>query len=219
MDQLNRLDVRPRVFKVIPQHLETSPELIRFLQREQDQGSEIVLHGYAHRRSGAWQRPRRRQLRARLFAPNDAEFLSLTPVEIESRVGAGRAILQGAGLVVNGFCAPGWIESRDVRPVLRRFGFRYDVAMTHLFDLHSGRRIWTDWVGDMGAGPLQENLIGIANLINRGALALFSNAKLFLHPVAVQDRPQVRRMLSWLAALMTGRTLTTYQELVAGYDP
>lgn len=185
------------------------------MQAEQDVGSEIVLHGYAHRRSGSWQRPRRRQLRAQVFAPGDAEFLSLTPVEIESRLVSGRAIIEGAGLALHGFCAPGWIESGDVRAALQRTGFRYDIAMTHIVDLYSRRRIWMDWVGYMGAGGVQENLVGIANAINRSAMPLFGCAKLFLHPQRARGTQGAARMLRWLERLMRERSLATYIELLS----
>ncbi len=192
--------------------------MIEFLQHEQELGSEIVLHGFTHRRGGPWQPPWRRQLRARLFSPNDVEFLSLTPVEMESRLLAGRSVLQGAGLSVRGFAAPGWIASRELRPLLRRLGFRYDIAMTHLVDLQSNRRIWTDWIGYMGAGGLQERLVGIANLINRGVMPRFSVAKVFLHPQQARGSSACRRVLASISGLLHERRPTTYFELLAPDD-
>jgi predicted deacetylase len=192
--------------------------LISFLLHEQERGSEIVLHGFTHRRSGPWQQPWRRQLRARLFSPNDAEFLSLSPVEIEARLGAGRSILEGAGLSVRGFAAPGWLASRELRPLLRRLGFRYDIAMTHVVDLQTHRRIWTDWIGYMGTGGLQERLVGIANLINRGVMPRFPVAKVFLHPQQARRSSACRRVLASISALLHERRPATYYELFAADD-
>lgn len=218
VDRLDAVQARPRVFKVIPQHLQSSPSLIAFLQAEQALGSEIVLHGYSHRRHGPWQRPLRRQLRARLFAPADAEFLSLTRAEIESRLTNGRAILEEAGLAVRGFSAPGWLESADVRPALRRLNFRYVVGLTQLVDLATGRRVLTDWVGYMGAGNIQEGFVGLANLLNRVALHAFPLAKVFLHPQRARGSVPVERVLSLVPLLMRERALTTYHRVLVD-DP
>ena len=207
------MQARPRVFKVVPQGFDASHDLVRFLQEEQQHGSEIVLHGYSHRRTGPWQGPWPRRLRAQLFAPGAGEFFSLTPAEAETRLAMGRSILEAAGLSVQGFCAPGWIESPAVRPILVRLGFHYDVAMTHLLDLRSGRRIWTDWVGYMGAGELQESLVGIANRINRITMPAFAVAKVFLHPQGARTRAGCGRVLEWLPWLMQGRQLSTYRLL------
>lgn len=210
---LDRLEVRPRVYKVIPQHLLENRDLVTFLRREQDAGSEIVQHGYAHGRHGRLRGPWRRRLRSRLFAPNDAEFLTLTPQQTEALLIDGRAILSTAGLLATGFCAPGWIEPDRLRPILRRVGFRYDVALTCVVDLANGRRVWTDWVGYMGAGRVQETLVGVANRINQAAMPAFSTVKVFLHPAGARTSPACRRILEWLPALKRGRRLTTYGSL------
>lgn len=203
------------MLKVIPEHLTDSPELVHWLKQEQDRGSEIVLHGYTHRSGGRWYGPWRRRLRARLFARHAAEFLTLTPAEIEERLVDGREILNRAGLRVTGFCAPGWLESSDVASVLRRLGFRYDVRMTHLLDLVNGRRMWTDWVGYMGADPLQENLVAIANRVNQLTAAAFPVMKVLVHPQGAQRSRRCRNVLDMIPSLMSDRSLTTYAQLVA----
>ena len=213
-DALDRLGIRPRVFKVIPQHLLESRELVHFLQAEQEAGSEIVLHGYAHRRHGRFHGPWRRRFRARLFARHDAELLTVPPQQLEPLLRDGRSLLATAQLIVRGFCAPGWIEPSGLRPVLRRLGFRYDVRMASIVDLATGHHIWTDWMGYMGAGGRQEQLVGIANLINRRAMPIFPVVKVFLHPQGARRSQACRQLLESLPQLRHGRTLTTYGELV-----
>jgi predicted deacetylase len=218
VDQLDVIKASPRVFKVIPERLPDAPDLIEFLRDQQTKGSEIVLHGYSHRRVGPWQGPLRRRLRAQLFAPGAAEFLSLSASDAEVRLSKGRSMLESAGLSTVGFCAPGWIESKEVRPLLHRLGFRYDVAMTHFVDLASGRRIWTDWIGYMGAGRVQDSLVGMANRFNRAALGAFSVGKLFLHPQDARESWACRRLLDWLPRLLEGRSLTTFSRLLLGLN-
>jgi hypothetical protein len=98
--------------------------------------------------------------------------------------------------------------------VLRRLGFRYDVRMASIVDLSTGHRIWTDWIGYMGAGRTQEQLVGIANFINRGATSRFPVVKVFLHPQGARRSQACRQLLESLPEVRHGRTLTTYGELV-----
>jgi predicted deacetylase len=212
--RLDSFNARPRVLKVVPENLRFSSELMRLLRSEQAKGSEIVLHGYSHRRSGPWRGPWQRRLRAALFAPRQAEFLTLTPAEIESRLLRGCEILELAGLRANGFCAPAWIEPAGLHPILRRVGFRYDVAMTSLLDLATGRRIWMDWLGYMGAGRMQEALLGVASRINALVQPAFPAVKLFLHPQAVRESRAARHIIDVVPRLMRARSLTTYGGLL-----
>jgi predicted deacetylase len=211
---LDRTGVTPRVFKVIPEHLPDSPDLVKLLIDEQQRGSEIVLHGFSHRIDGHLRGPLWRQLRAAVFAPRAAEFLSLTPAEAERRVNDGRDILWRAGLSVSGFCAPAWLATPELRPILRRAGFRYDLAMTGVADLKTNRRIRTDWIGYMGAGPLQERLVAVAGAINRTAAPLFQVLKVFLHPQQAPESAACRRILDLIPVLMPDRRVTTYGQLV-----
>jgi predicted deacetylase len=216
LSALDRAGARPRVLKFIPENLGTSPELVQILIDEQRQGSEIVQHGFSHRTSGPFRGPWTRRLRASIFAQRDAEFLSLVPAEMASRLSRGRNILQGAGLSVSGFCAPGWLETPELPSILRGCGFRYNVAMTSVVDLANRRRIRTDWLGYMGAGRIQENLVGIADGVNRATAPLFSVLKVFLHPQQARSNAACGRILDLIPALVRDRTLTTYGQLVAG---
>lgn len=215
VDALDERAVIPRVLKAVPENLLASPELVRLLNQEQEKGAEIVLHGYTHRRGDHWHSPWPRRLRAMLFAHHAAEFLTLTATEMEQRLFDGRDTLRRAGLRVSGFCAPGWLESSDTAPILRRLGFRYDIRMTHVLQLSNGRRIWTDWVGYMGSDGLQERLVGIANQLNRLGAPGFPVVKVFLHPQGARRSAACRKVLALIPKLMQGRGLVTYEQLVA----
>ena len=211
---LDRAGVRPRVFKVIPEQLAGSPGLVQLLLHEQHQGSEIVLHGFSHRTSGRLRGPWPQRLRASLFAPQAAEFLSLTPTEVDRRLSLGCDVLRQAGLSVSGFCAPGWLAAPDLHSALRRCGFRYDVSMTSVLDLSSGRRIRTDWIGYMGADRVQEGLVGVADALNRAVAPMFEVLKVFLHPQNATRSSVCRGILDLLPVLARDRTVTTYGQLV-----
>ncbi len=216
LSALDRMGIKPRVLKVIPQHLLDCAPLVELLRTEQEMGSEIVQHGFSHRRVGPFRGPLQRQLRAALFAPDVAEFLSISFAETASRLADGHEILRRAGLRATGFCAPGWLAATDLHPILRRAGFLYDVLLSGVVDLANRRRIWTGWIGYMGAGSMQERFVGIADAINRATAPLFGAVKVFLHPQGAPESPACRRILEGLPGLTRGRTLVTYRQLVAG---
>lgn len=127
------------MLKVVPNYagsrpLRESPELVQLLRVEVAAGSELVLHGYTHRTAGPFSGGPAARVRARWFAPQDAEFLSLSPEEAESRLRAGLEELAACGLKAAGFCAPAWLAPPWTVDLLRRLGFRYHVTMGSVHD-------------------------------------------------------------------------------------
>jgi len=212
---LDAIGAQPRVLKVIPEDLATDGELPALLLKEQAGGSEIVLHGYSHRTAGPLRGPWPLRVRARLFAPSDAEFLSLTAAETTERLRAGRERLAAANLAVTGFCAPAWLALPELPGVLRSLGFHYYVAMSTVVDLVVGRRVRTGWLGYMGSDKTQERLVGVANALTRVAAGRLPVIKVFLHPQGAVESAACRRVLAVIPQLMTGRRLVTYGQLVS----
>jgi uncharacterized protein len=214
LERLDKAAIRPRVLKVVPEHLRASPDLIALLREEQGEGSEIVLHGFSHQSHGRFRGPWSSLLRAMIFAPQAAEFLTITPTEMELRLRAGREILASAGLEVRGFCAPGWLESPDLRAMLGRTGFRYDITMTRVVDLQADNTIVMAWLGYMGAGAVQEHLVGVADGLNLLAAPLYGVVKVFLHPQGARRSSACHRILDLIPTVMRDRSLVTYGQLV-----
>ncbi|GBD30121.1 hypothetical protein HRbin32_01221 [bacterium HR32] len=216
---LDRLGVRPRVLKVVPNFagrwpLAESPELVRLLQAEVRSGSEVVLHGYTHRTAGSLQARWPTRLRARWFAAQDAEFLSLSPDEAERRLRAGLEQLRTVGLQAEGFCAPGWLAPAWLGPLLRALGFGYHVTMGSVHDLATGRRLLAPWFGSVGTGGLHEFLVHVGGTLGAGAARTpYPLVKVFFHPQSPRTwGPQLARLRR---ALRT-RQVTTYRALLHG---
>ncbi len=214
---LDRLDARPRVLKVVPNWagrwlLAESPELVALLQAEARSGSEVVLHGYTHRTAGPLRAPWPVALRARYFAPHDAEFLSVDRTEAHWRLRAGREALTAAGLRVVGFCAPGWLAPPWLEDVLVELGFRYQVTLGCVHDVATGRRRLTPWFGAVGVGGLHELLVHAGGAAG-SLLARFPTpvVKAFFHP----QRPHTwRPQLDRLRRALSTRQPTTYRALL-----
>lgn len=218
---LDAIGATPRVLKVIPNEhghgdLRDYPALARLLAGEAAAGSEIVLHGYTHRVAGPARGSWATRLRARLFTGTAAEFLTLDAAQMAERLQAGRRILRDIGLDSRGFCAPCWLAAPELPPLLRQSGFRYYTTMLTLVDLTASRRLWTPWLGYMGAGGLHERLAGLGGRICLAAAASYPLFKVFLHPQGALTSTACQRIVDLLARLVRARRPVTYADLLAG---
>jgi predicted deacetylase len=217
---LDAIGARPRVLKVVPnadgtRDVRDDPALVRVLAAEVAAGSEVVLHGYAHRVAGSLRGPWSTCLRARLFAGMAAECLTLDTTQMMERLFAGRQILQSVGVEPRGFCAPGWLAPPELPQLLKRCGFHYYVGMATLWDLGAGSSLRTPWLGYMGAGAMQEQLVGLGG---RALLAMAPRVpvvKVFLHPQRAPHAQACQRILHVLARLLQERRPVTYGTLLA----
>jgi predicted deacetylase len=211
---LDSMDIRPRVLKVVPEHLKASPALVSLLINEQAAGSEVVMHGYSHRAEGPLRGPLARRLRARISAPGAAEFMTLSPDDVAWRLRKGRDILDSLGVRAEGFCAPGWLEPPGLLQALQAAGFRYDVRMLSVVEVATRRITRTAWIGYMGAGPVQERLVAVANTLTRRLLARAPVLKVFVHPAGTGAEGHWRAVLDLLPRLSHDREVLTYGQLI-----
>jgi len=214
---LDGLGAFPRVLKVVPNYagsrrLRESPELVQLLRVEVAAGSELVLHGYTHRTAGPFSGGPAARVRARWFAPQDAEFLSLSPEEAESRLRAGLEELAACGLKAAGFCAPAWLAPPWTVDLLRRLGFRYHVTMGSVHDLATDRRVPTPWFGAVGAGGVHELLVHLGGFAGAWLSRTgYPVVKAFFHP----QRPETwGPQLARLRRALRGRRCVTYAGLL-----
>lgn len=221
LDRLDDLGAAPRVLKVIPRQkgsrpLEDDVDLVALLRREVSAGSEVVLHGYTHQAAGRLRGPMATRLRARLAAGGSAEFLTLAPAVAAERVAAGRDVLDGLGLRPAGFCAPGWLATPELDGILAAAGFRYSLTFATLRDLRTGRARSIPALGFMGAGAVQERLVGLERRVLLAGRGAFPVLRVFLHPAGARESAACRATLGAVERLCRERRPVTYADLVHG---
>lgn len=223
LDRLDAAGLRPRVLAVVPapdgDELAPDGELAELLRTEQAQGSEIVVHGYTHRSAGRLRGDPITVARARLFAPHDAELLTIDRAEGERRLRRGRELLEAAGLHATGFCAPGWLAPSWLEAAARATGYGSLIGMVRIVDLaHDAARIVPAF-GYMGADAVQERLVGIGGDasvgLNRWLGGRFPDLSAFLHPTGAPESADAARTLERI--VRTARRLSpgTYRQLLA----
>lgn len=223
LDLLAEIGIRRVTLLVTPDWhsaapLRDAPGLVDLLQAHVAAGSQLALHGYAHQPDDArpFEGTRLDRLRARLFAANAAEFLTLDPQEAEDALRAGLDEFEQAGLPRPAmFCAPGWLHNAAAEAALTRAGLRYLIGMFDARDLWSGWRIQTPAVGYMGAGPKQELGVRILNLLVRLAkLRSAEVACVYLHPQGQPTGARVRSQIAYLSKLLArGWQPATYADI------
>jgi predicted deacetylase len=222
--RLDELGVHRRVLKVIPnahgeRPVDQDGALVETLRAEQAAGGEIVVHGWTHRVDGGSAVADHRssvvdRVRARLFAGEGAEFLDLSPEEADRRSRAGRELLAGLGLAVDGFCAPGWLATPALADVLRSAGFRYLVSYGWLFDLIGQRRHLLPGFGAMGTDDVQEVLVGAEGGYVLLAAPVLPVIRVFLHPQGAMSSRPCARALRAIGRLLADRAPLTFRDLL-----
>lgn len=225
---LSRLDeagVTTRVLKVIPAEDGAEPavtaDMERLVQQEAATGSEIVLHGWTHRAAGPYHGAFSDRLRARLFAPDAAEFLSIDRPEMRTRLDAGRGWLERLGLEPIGFCPPAWLAGPGLASAARDAGFRYIVTLRGLRILRpgAGRRGRLDLpaTGYMGADATQEVLLRVGGTVLFRPLAALLHApaaRIYLHPQNASRSRACAQVLKEIGGLARQHRCATYADLI-----
>jgi predicted deacetylase len=213
---LDGFSARPRSLLVVPSEpdspLADDAELCGLLREEAAAGAEIVLHGYSHRRDGPFRGPWPNRLRARLFAPGQAEFLSLDHAAMQERLRQGMAEIGALGLHADGFCAPGWLSAAGLEDALSRLGFGYLIGFVTITDLRRGRRLLAPSGGYMGA-PRDEGMVRLETALAR-ATAGRHPLQVFLHPQGASSSRACARVLRLIEREMRSRRLTTCEAML-----
>jgi predicted deacetylase len=91
----------------------------------QEQGHELVLHGYFHDRRDSPRETLGALFWTRLYTSREAEFLDLPLDEARVRLRRGRELFAAQGWNARGFIAPAWLMAPHLTGLLAELGFTY----------------------------------------------------------------------------------------------
>ncbi len=192
---------------------ERSPEMTEWLCERRRAGDSIAQHGFQHQhlRGGTSARPTLSG--GRRFA----EFVGLDDDETRRAVDAGWRVLKLAGIEPDGFVAPAYAYTPQLRRILpRRFRWWASLLRLHPAPLHPGERTRQRLTPAWGMGaerPLQRLLS--PTLIRAGSLLCGETLRVDLHP-ATLAHPRQMLALEWvLARSAPRREAVTYEQMLA----
>jgi predicted deacetylase len=118
------------------------PEFCARLRELQQEGHEVYLHGYFHKSSMASltgddagrAQGLRRVFTQKVVSAGEAEFSDVSVGEARERVEKGEAVLERAGLRIDGFVAPAWSMPRWMHDVLSERGYRFTEDHLRVYD-------------------------------------------------------------------------------------
>lgn len=192
--------------------LASSASFLSWLRRAEENGHEVVLHGWAHQRE-VEPRGVRGHVGA-LLGRGCEEFWDLPYTTAAERIARGIAALGNEGFFPAGFVAPGWLMSRGTLHALRATNLRYTLTHTRLVDLASNesRRVLT-------TSQRPNDRLGSLFALGTAGLAAFVTTRrrplrIAVHPDDLVE-PALRRANLNLcdAALGHGYSTVTYRDL------
>ena len=217
--RLAAIGVRQRSLLLIPNYrgrwrIDADREFCAWLRHRQQEGDEMVLHGYEHVGVGAPTTMRDR-FKNRWFTYGEGEFLSLDYDEARTRIERGLEIAHQAKIVTEGFVAPAWLINGEGLRAVRDCGFQYTNLYLRFVDLANG---WSRFAPSLvfGPGHLNEDLgIAVQRRVT-GLLARRPIVRVVLHPPCVDHPARLERILALIETRVGHHQPVTYGQLLAG---
>jgi len=188
---------------------------VRWLQSLEEQGHEIVIHGYFH------ERPRRNgetmagRFLTQLYTRDEGEFYDLDYDEALRRITKARDEFVEAGLKPRGFIAPAWLLGSAAERAAAEAEMEYTTRLTGVRDLRSG----DNFPARTLVYSVRSGWRRVVSLAWNGALARQLDgaplARVSIHP-SDRDYPEIwRQVLRLTDRLVENRTPTTYRDWIA----
>jgi predicted deacetylase len=184
----------------------------------QDQGHEIVLHGYFHDRRESPPENLATLFWTRFYTNREAEFLDLPRESARQRLEKGRALFESLGWRSTGFVAPAWLMAEGLTNLLAELGFSYTTRVGEIIPLLPGvnRVKSSQSLCYSTRAGWRRFASGVWNKYLYGRLRETGLVRLSLHPTDLEF-PLMRRQIDQIlrASLKRGFQPTTYGEYVA----
>jgi predicted deacetylase len=144
LTQLGRKGVRVSSLLVIPHYhhrksISDDPDFLKWLRTLQEQGHEIVIHGYFHSRPRRATESLSQLFVTRIYTQDEAEFFDLPYDDALERIKKAHGIFTAAGLQPVGFIAPAWLLNPPGEQAARDAGMEYTTRLRTVLDLRSGQ--------------------------------------------------------------------------------
>ncbi|MGB8168581.1 MAG: polysaccharide deacetylase family protein [Chthoniobacteraceae bacterium] len=206
---------------VIPDHHHRGPLLAdaafrRWLAEKEQEGHEIVTHGYYHQRARRTGETTLQKITTRFYTADEGEFYDLDRATARELVARGNTDLQRAGLHPHGFIAPAWLLGVEAAAALRELGVEYTTTLGAVRDLKNERAwesqslVWSVRSGWRRMASRAWNAVLFPRLRANPLL------RISIHPVDLDHRAIWRQIRTLLARALADREPMTYHAWITG---
>ncbi len=183
-----------------------------WLKTLQEQGSEIVLHGFFHERPRQPNESTREKVVTRFYTADEGEFFDLKYDEAFRLIGEGQREFEARGFRARGFIAPAWLLSAEAERAAIDRGMIYTTTLRAVRDFAGRREIASQsLVYSVRSGWRRSASLGWNRwLFTR--LARNPLLRLSLHPPDISYPGIWRQVREIITQALRDRTPTTYQQ-------
>jgi predicted deacetylase len=217
---LERSGISPTALLVVPAYLDAQGQswdlyehrdLVEWLQRQQENGVEIIQHGLTHRAPGPPPPGIDNAFMHNFFARGLAEFAHLDRAEAKRRLQAGSRILSDCGLYARGFIAPAWQQSEEALQSVRDEGYSFTAFLNKVLPLQNGHgRVLSPVLTFDAVSPLIDYPKRAVMRALEAACVMVPLVRVALHPTDPLDH-----IINRIRTLLHHRRPVTYSELLS----
>ena len=188
---------------------------VRWLQSLQEQGNEIVIHGFFHERPRRAQAPLGERMVTQFYTQDEGEFYDLDYEEAFRRISQARDEFAAAGLRPRGFIAPAWLLSGEAERAAGDAEMEYTTRLRTVRDLRSGETfsarslVYSVRNGWRRAASLAWNAALFQRLHDAPLL------RLSIHPADYNYPAVWRQIVRFIKQMADTREPTTYLDWIA----
>ncbi|MEN8208374.1 MAG: polysaccharide deacetylase family protein [Candidatus Fermentibacteria bacterium] len=195
--------------------LDGFPEFCRWLQELDENGVEIVLHGFVHV-AGSSPMGISDRIRSMLFTRDEGEFLGLNEKEAEELLRDGCAVLKRTlDIEVSGFAAPAWLYSRGTTAALAKTGFIFAENRWRIWAPQTGRTLLRiPAVNYAGGGAVKRSLAAFWVMISGVFLRGSRTVRFAVHPCDFEDSVRKGAVIRHLKKLLRRRKTISFTDLL-----
>lgn len=144
LTQLGHKGIRVSSLLVVPHYhhrnsISDDPDFLKWLRAREEQGHEIVIHGFFHSRPRRAGESLSQLFVHRIYTQDEAEFFDLPYDDALEFIKKALEIFTAAGLQPRGFIAPAWLLSPQGEQAARDAGMEYTTRLRTVLDLQSGQ--------------------------------------------------------------------------------
>jgi hypothetical protein len=142
--QLAELGLKTCTWLVVPDyhhrgHIREDAEFCEWICALENEGHEIVIHGYHHQRERRENDSLFDRVVTCLYTADEGEFYDIDHDRALALVQRAQEEFREIGVHPEGFIAPAWLLSAPAVKALKDAGMQYTTRLRHVLDLYSGR--------------------------------------------------------------------------------
>lgn len=186
-----------------------------WLRELEEQGHEIVIHGYFHERPTRPNESLVDKAVTRFYTQREGEFYDLDYAEAYARIMKARGQFLEAGLTPRGFIAPAWLLSADGERAVRDAELEYTTRLRTVRDVRHPATFAARSLVYSVHSSWRRGLSVLWNTAVREFTKPNPLARVSVHPPDRHYPPIWRHALDSITTMQRHRTATTYRDWIA----